>query len=182
MIRSKGGASKGNALGRAQGLDAGSAAAPPGPTDLTVGAIPCANAEEDIIRIVAVAANRRLLTAKQLISDTAMPLAQVAHAAGYQSLRRFNDAIRTAYGVAPTEIRRASENRAGSTIRLRLGYRPPFDFSRILAYLKGRAIPGVEAIGENSYARSFSLSGASGVVTVTPAAGANDHTFGGTKG
>jgi len=121
----------------------------------------------------AVAANRRLLTAKQLISDTAMPLAQVAHAAGYQSLRRFNDAIRTAYDVAPTEIRRASENRAGSTIRLRLGYRPPFDFSRILVYLKGRAIPGVERIGENSYARSFSLGGASGIITVTPVAGAN---------
>ena len=118
----------------------------------------------------AVAANRRLLTAKQLISDTAMPLSEVAHAAGYQSLRRFNDAIRTAYGVAPTEIRRASDAQAGGTIRLRLGYRPPFDFPRILAYLASRAIPGVERVDAKSYARSFSLGGAKGIVTVTHAA------------
>lgn len=118
----------------------------------------------------AVAANRRLLTAKQLISDTAMPLSEVAHAAGYQSLRRFNDAIRTAYGVAPTEIRRASDAQAGGTIRLRLGYRPPFDFPRILAYLASRAIPGVERVDGKSYARSFSIGGAKGIVTVTQAA------------
>lgn len=121
----------------------------------------------------AVAANRRLLTAKQLISDTRMPLSQVAFAAGYKSLRRFNDAILTAYGVAPTEIRRASETQAGSTIRLKLGYRPPFDFARILDYLRGRAIPGVEMVGAHSYARSFSLGGAKGIITVTQAAGAN---------
>jgi len=119
----------------------------------------------------AVAANRRLLTAKQLISDTRMPLADVAFAAGYQSLRRFNDAIRTAYGVAPTEIRRASETQAGSSIRIRLGYRPPFDFGRILDYLSSRALPGVERIETDRYARSFNLGGAKGVLTVTPARG-----------
>ncbi|WP_407948750.1 AlkA N-terminal domain-containing protein [Parvibaculum sp.] len=118
----------------------------------------------------AVAANRRLLTAKQLISDTAMPLSEVAHAAGYQSLRRFNDAIRTAYGVAPTDIRRASDAQTGGTIRLRLGYRPPFDFPGILAYLAARAIPGVERVDGKSYARSFSIGGAKGIVNVTPAA------------
>lgn len=117
----------------------------------------------------AVAANRRLLTAKQLISDTRMPLSEVAHAAGYGSLRRFNDAIVTAYGVAPTEIRRASETQAGNTIRLKLGYRPPFDFERILAYLSMRAIPGVERVAPRSYARSFSLGGAKGIITVAPA-------------
>lgn len=119
----------------------------------------------------AVAANRRLLTAKQLISDTRMPLADVAFAAGYQSLRRFNDAIRTAYGVAPTEIRRASETQAGNSIRIRLGTRPPFDFGRILDYLSSRALPGVERIETNRYARSFNLGGAMGVLTVTPARG-----------
>ncbi|WP_370690612.1 AlkA N-terminal domain-containing protein [Parvibaculum sp.] len=117
----------------------------------------------------AVAANRRLLTAKQLISDTGLPLSEVAHAAGYQSLRRFNDAIRQAYGIAPGEIRRASETAAGSTIRLRLGYRPPFDFARVLAYLGGRAIPGVESVTARRYARSFALDGVSGVLSVAPA-------------
>ncbi|HAC59811.1 MAG TPA: 3-methyladenine DNA glycosylase 2 [Rhodobiaceae bacterium] len=114
----------------------------------------------------AVAANRRLLTAKQLITDTAMPLSEVAYAAGYRSLRRFNDAIQTAYGVAPTEIRRASEAQAGSTIRLKLGYRPPFDFESVLSYLRGRAIPGVERVEAERYARSFALGGAKGIITV----------------
>src|SRR5690606_21226557 len=118
----------------------------------------------------AVAANRRLLTAKQLISDTRMPLAQVALAAGYQSLRRFNDAIRTAYGVAPTEIRRASEAQAGSARRIRLGYRPPVDFDRTFDYLSSRALPGVESTGRGAYARSFKLGGAKGILTVAPAA------------
>ena len=117
----------------------------------------------------AVAANRRLLTAKQLITDTGLPLSEVAHAAGYRSLRRFNDAILHAYGVAPGGVRRASEAAAGGAIRLRLGYRPPFDFARVLAYLAGRAIPGVEQVTAARYARSFRLDGVSGVLSVAPA-------------
>lgn len=116
----------------------------------------------------AVAANRRLLTAKQLISDTSMPLADVAFAAGYRSLRRFNSAIRQAYGAAPGNIRRISEKQTGGAIRIRLGYRPPFDFGAILAYLSSRALPGVEHAGANRYSRSFELGGVKGRLTVTP--------------
>src|SRR5690606_13001169 len=65
---------------------------------------------------------------------------------------------------------RASEKQAGGSIRIRLGYRPPFDFDRILAYLSSRALPGVERISEGRYARSFHLGGVKGLVTVTPAA------------
>lgn len=117
----------------------------------------------------AVAANRRLLTAKQLIGETRLPLAQVAHAAGYRSLRRFNDAIVKAYGVAPGDIRRASEAAIGAEIRMRLGYRPPFDWERLIAYLAGRAMPGVESVTARRYARSFALDGVSGVLSVAPA-------------
>lgn len=117
----------------------------------------------------AVAANRRLLTAKQLITDTAMPLSDVALAAGYRSLRRFNDAIVTAYGMAPTELRRASEAQAGGAIRIRLGYRPPFDFEQVLSYLSFRAIPGAERIEGARYARSFDIDGAKGYLSVEPA-------------
>ena len=116
-----------------------------------------------------VAANRRLLTAKQLISDTQMPLSDVAFAAGYTSLRRFNSAIRNAYGVAPTEIRRTSETQAGGAIRIRLGYRPPFDFEHVLSYLACRAIPGVERTSGLRYARSFDIGGAKGILSVEPA-------------
>ena len=117
----------------------------------------------------AMAANRRLLTAKQLISDTTMPLSDIAFASGYKSLRRFNDAILKAYGMAPTELRRASEAQAGSAIRIRLGYRPPFDFEQVLSYLSFRAMPGVERSGGLRYARSFDLDGARGIVSVEPA-------------
>lgn len=120
----------------------------------------------------AVAANRRLLTAKQLITETGMSFADIAFASGYQSLRRFNDAVRASYGVAPTALRRDKSAelpaQAGNAITLRLGYRPPFDWERLLAYLAIRAIPGVEEIGITQYRRSFRLGDAAGIITVTP--------------
>lgn len=119
----------------------------------------------------AVAANRRLLAAKQLISETDMGFAEIAFAAGYQSLRRFNDAVRASYGVAPTALRResaASRGAAPGAMTLRLGYRPPFDWERLLAYLSFRAIPGVEEISGHVYRRSFRLPGASGSLKVLP--------------
>lgn len=117
---------------------------------------------------LAVAANRRLLTAKQLITDTSLPLAEIAHAAGYQSLRRFNDAIVKAYGVAPGTIRRshAVGRLSVGEITLRLGYRPPYDWPLTLRYLAGRAIPGVEAVSEDGYRRSFALGKARGIIRV----------------
>lgn len=117
----------------------------------------------------AVAANRRLLAAKQLISDTDMSFSEIAFAAGYQSLRRFNDAIRQSYGVPPTALRRGeTRERPGDAITLRLGYRPPLDWQSLLAYLAVRAIPGVEEISANAYRRSFSLRGARGIIEVRP--------------
>ena len=71
--------------------------------------------------------------------------------------------------MAPTELRRASETRAGGAIRIRLGYRPPFDFEQVLSYLAFRAIPGVERIGPSRYARSFEIDGAKGILSVEPA-------------
>ncbi len=116
-----------------------------------------------------VAANRRLLAAKQLISETDMGFADIAFAAGYQSLRRFNDAVRASYGVPPTALRRG-EVRAhpSDAITLRLGYRPPFDWERLLAYLSLRAIPGIEEVGAGRYRRSFALRGARGLIEVLP--------------
>lgn len=122
---------------------------------------------------LAVAANRRLLTAKQLITETRMPLTEVAEAAGYRSLRRFHSAVRSAYGVAPTAIRRARAAPPGGSLRLRLGYRPPFDWPRVLGYLGARAIPGVEFVDDAGYVRSFRVGEAAGVLRVTPLAGSH---------
>ncbi|MGX1197974.1 AlkA N-terminal domain-containing protein [Parvibaculum sp. MBR-TMA-1.3b-4.2] len=124
----------------------------------------------------AVAANRRLLTAKQLLTETQLPIAEIAHAAGYRSLRRFNDAIRKAYGSAPGALRKSNKHsdhapgRHGpgrheeGGITLRLGYRAPYDFQRMLGYLAVRAIPGVEAVSETTYLRSFRLGEAAGLI------------------
>ncbi|HEY4344811.1 MAG TPA: AlkA N-terminal domain-containing protein [Parvibaculum sp.] len=122
----------------------------------------------------AVAANRRLLAAKQLISETDMSFADIAFAAGFQSLRRFNDAVRASYGVPPTALRRgAARANIGDAIVLRLGYRPPFDWARMLGYLTFRAIPGVEEISAAQYRRTFRLGAARGMLGVAAGKKAN---------
>jgi AraC family transcriptional regulator of adaptative response / DNA-3-methyladenine glycosylase II len=118
----------------------------------------------------AVAGNRRLLVAKQLITETELPFSEVAAASGFQSLRRFNDAVRTLYGRSPSELRRgskASEAPASAAISLHLGYRPPFDWHRVLAYLAGRAIPGVEKVEGDTYRRTYRLGDRTGTIEVS---------------
>ena len=88
---------------------------------------------------------QRLLLAKQLLTDTAQPVTQVALASGFQSLRRFNAAFVERYRFNPTQLRReGSVARAAPT--LRLAYRPPYDVSAVLAFLARRALPGVEQV------------------------------------
>ncbi len=118
----------------------------------------------------AVASNRRLLLAKQLITETRLSLSEVALAAGFQSLRRFNDAVRTSYGRNPSQLRqgtKVTERASSAAISLRLGYRPPFDWERMLAYLGGRAIPGVEEVDGTAYRRTYRLGASTGTLEVT---------------
>src|SRR5688500_16396508 len=97
---------------------------------------------------------RRLLFAKQLLTETALPITEVALAAGFGSLRRFNAAFREAYRMAPRDLRRQparvnlgqGPDLSGKTLVLRLGYRPPYDFAAMLDFLRGRALPGVEHV------------------------------------
>jgi AraC family transcriptional regulator of adaptative response / DNA-3-methyladenine glycosylase II len=98
---------------------------------------------------------RRLLFAKQLLTETALPITDIALAAGFGSLRRFNSAFKTAYRMAPRDLRRRPDVSVplGDTLTLRLGYRPPYDFASMLAFLRGRALPGVEVVDDVSYAR-----------------------------
>lgn len=113
-----------------------------------------------------VAANRRLMTAKLLLDETSLPVSEIAFMAGFRSLRRFNDVIRLRYGVPPTELRaRNMTNRDG--VELRLGYRPPFSWERLTAYLGFRAVPGVEAVENGVYQRSFRIGKYIGVLTVS---------------
>ena len=104
---------------------------------------------------IGVHSTRRLLFAKQLLTETALPITEVALAAGFGSLRRFNAAFRDAYRMAPRDLRRHPVVQAGETLTLRLGYRPPYDFVAMLRFLRGRALPGVEVVDDTSYARVF---------------------------
>jgi len=111
---------------------------------------------------ISVHTTRRLLFAKQLLTETALPVTEVALASGFRSLRRFNDAFAQANRIAPRELRRHPRATGDAALALRLGYRPPYDFEALLAFLRGRALPGVERVDEHSYARVFGPSDAPG--------------------
>ena len=117
----------------------------------------------------AVAHTRRLHFAKQLISDTHLPMFRVAHASGFRSVRRFNDAIRTLYGRTPSDIRRlhpAAERARPDEYVFRLPYRAPYDWDSLLLSLEARAVPGVDEIVSGAYRRTFALDGRDGVLEV----------------
>jgi AraC family transcriptional regulator, regulatory protein of adaptative response / DNA-3-methyladenine glycosylase II len=117
---------------------------------------------------VAVAQTRRVLFAKQLIQETGMPMVEVAEAAGFGSLRRFNETFRALFNRPPSALRRktvaALPAAAGVTLRLR--YRPPYDWPALLDYLAARAIPGVELVEGGAWHRSIGSDGVFGSVRV----------------
>jgi len=116
---------------------------------------------------IAVAQTRRVLFAKQLIQETSLTMAAVADASGFGSVRRFNDAFRKLYRRSPRELRRRAPA-ALSTVTLRLGYRAPYDWDAILAFLGARSIAGVELIEKNTYRRTIEVGGAFGSIAVAP--------------
>lgn len=100
---------------------------------------------------------QRLLLAKQLLTDSPLPVSSVALASGFQSLRRFNVALKQHYRMTPTELRkRHSRHAAGnsSEFSFRLSYRPPFDWEHLLGFFARRAIPQVEAVRDGAYFRT----------------------------
>jgi AraC family transcriptional regulator of adaptative response / DNA-3-methyladenine glycosylase II len=111
---------------------------------------------------------RRLHFAKQLIDSTAMPFTAVALAAGFGSIRRFNDAVLATWGRTPTALRRnAGDGRAaGGAARFRLAYRPPYDWAAMLEFLSRRAIAGTEHVEGGRYSRTFEWNGQVGSVEV----------------
>ncbi|MCA9519416.1 MAG: DNA-3-methyladenine glycosylase 2 family protein [Myxococcales bacterium] len=119
---------------------------------------------------IAYAQTRRLALAKQLLHDTTMPLADLAFAAGFSSVRRFNALFRARFGRPPSEVRRAQlPPSSGEGLRLRLDFRPPYEWERLLTFLEARAIPGVEAVSPGEYRRSVRLADVDGWLVVRPA-------------
>ncbi len=117
-----------------------------------------------------VAATQRLHLALQLLVQTALPMPEIAAGAGYASLRRFNATFKQAYGAPPTDIRRRAISRAyadgPAPITLMLGYRTPYDWDAVLAFLAARAIPGVEQCAGNSYTRTIEFEGQQGTLRI----------------
>ncbi|MDR3176203.1 MAG: helix-turn-helix domain-containing protein [Desulfovibrio sp.] len=102
----------------------------------------------------------KLLLAKSLLTDTDLPVTEVAMSSGFGSIRRFNDLFKTRYKLAPQNLRKfsaqhQSENQEGIT--LFLGYRPPYEWKTFLSFLADRAISGVENVAEGSYRRTVTV-------------------------
>jgi AraC family transcriptional regulator, regulatory protein of adaptative response / DNA-3-methyladenine glycosylase II len=113
-----------------------------------------------------VAQTQRMLLAKQLLTQTALPISQIALAAGFGSVRRFNDAFRSTYERAPSSLRTHKTTSDEPSVELRLAYAPPYDFAAMLEFLGPRAIPGVEAVQDGEYTRAFRLGDAFGSFSV----------------
>jgi AraC family transcriptional regulator, regulatory protein of adaptative response / DNA-3-methyladenine glycosylase II len=116
---------------------------------------------------LAVAQTRRVHFAKKLLDETALPITEIAFASGFASLRRFNDAMKRAFGAPPRELRRrrAPQGEAARLV-LRLAARPPFDGRAVLRYLALRGLPGVEEVDSGAYRRSVEVGGERGVIAV----------------
>ena len=125
----------------------------------------------------AVAHTRRVHFARKLIDETDLPMARVAHAAEFASIRRFNAAIRRAYGRTPTTLRHEARHvdaaPSEAALVLRLPFRLPFDWDTLLGFVARRATPGVEAAGPGSYRRTIAIGGSRGTIEVTRPRGAN---------
>ena len=121
---------------------------------------------------IAVAQTRRVLLAKQLIHETSLPMAEVALASGFNSVRRFNETFLHLFGRSPASLRRIRDKtkREAGALSVRLAYRPPYDWDAMLSFLGARAIPGVEAVSGDVYRRTIAIGDACGVISVAPAA------------
>ncbi|HET6920612.1 MAG TPA: DNA-3-methyladenine glycosylase 2 family protein, partial [Jiangellaceae bacterium] len=118
---------------------------------------------------------QRAHTARILLETTDLPVTEVGYAAGFASIRQFNDTMREIYASTPTDLRRRSRHgrRArdpiAGMIELRLAHRRPADLAGILTFLAARAVPGVEEVENRTYRRSLVLPHGVGIAELTPA-------------
>ena len=117
---------------------------------------------------IAVAQSRRIHFARTLLADTSLPITDVAFAAGFGSVRRFNAEMKRAYRMAPRDMRRGRVADEGDIV-VRLPYRAPFDYHGLLAFLRPRAIAGVEAVTHDEYRRTIAVGDVHGVIRVRDA-------------
>ncbi|QUR68435.1 DNA-3-methyladenine glycosylase 2 family protein [Mycobacterium spongiae] len=127
---------------------------------------------------LALARAQRMQTARVLIETTDLPFGDVAFAAGFSSIRQFNDTVRLMSDSTPTELRRRAATRFGSskptgtspgTVSLRLAVRTPFAYEGVFGHLAATAVPGCEAVRDGAFRRTLRLPSGNGLVSLTPA-------------
>jgi len=127
---------------------------------------------------LALARAQRAQTARVLIETTDLPFGDVAFAAGFSSIRQFNDTVRAVFESTPTALRLRAANGAGSAespanspgaVYLRLPVRTPFAYEGVFGHLAAGTVPGCEEVRDGAYRRSLRLPAGSAVVTLTPA-------------
>lgn len=114
---------------------------------------------------LAVARARRADAARVLLTSTDLSISDIAYAAGFSSIRQFNDTIREIYADDPSTLRarRRLAPQGAGTVTLRLPVRVPFDGAGLLTFLAARAVPGVEYVDGDTYARTLRLPHGTGV-------------------
>jgi AraC family transcriptional regulator, regulatory protein of adaptative response / DNA-3-methyladenine glycosylase II len=118
---------------------------------------------------IELAQTRRLLLAKQLLTESDLPVVRVAFASGFESVRRFNALFRSHYRLTPTGMRRSPRRAPGpDSLRLTLAYRPPLAWDALLAFLAGRTTAGVERVEARAYLRTAAVGHHRGWLKVEP--------------
>jgi len=123
---------------------------------------------------LALARAQRAQAARILIETTDLRMAPLALAAGFASVRQFNDTVREVFASTPSELRRRAkrgDSKQANGIELRLPYRAPLEADELIAFLGKRAVPGVEELTGNTYRRSLRLPHGPGIAELTPAEG-----------
>src|SRR5947207_9610550 len=103
------------------------------------------------------AQTQKLLLAKRLLTDTALPVTEVAFASGFGSVRRFNALFKERYRLKPGQLRGQRSRAAADVLRFELSFRPPFDWPAVSAFLGARTIAGVEAVEDGCYRRTVRI-------------------------
>ncbi len=115
-------------------------------------------AEQFGVAPIEYAQTQRLLLAKHLLTDTSLPVTEIALASGFQSLRRFNALFKSRYRMAPSRLRKdAAPQPLPDTLKFELAFRPPYAFDALLDFLRARAIDGVETVTAHGYRRSLAI-------------------------
>lgn len=126
----------------------------------------------------ALARAQRAQTARLLVEATALPFGDIAYAAGFSSIRQFNETLRLVYDTSTTELRKRATARFGpgrsvaptpGTVSLRLAVRVPFAYAGVFGHLAASVVPGCEEVRDGAYRRTLRLPFGNGIVSLTPA-------------